>query len=147
MGADGNGLNDRPIPNLQEMQASAAAASRFLKVLANQHRLLVLCHLIEGEKSVGELEERLGLRQPHLSQQLARLRQDGLVRTRRDARTIFYDLDSAAAVEMLELLYKLFCAPGSTGAGSTRPSVHPEDGASRPLAALPSAQPGPLRRG
>jgi DNA-binding transcriptional ArsR family regulator len=106
--------DDRPIVNLEDMHASAAAASRFLKVLANQHRLLVLCQLVEGEKSVGELEQRLGLRQAHLSQQLARLRRDGLVRTRRDARTIFYDLDSTAAAQVLELLYKLFCATGST---------------------------------
>ncbi len=103
---------------ISKMTASAAIATAFLKTLANKHRLLILCQLIEGEKSVGELEHRLGLRQSHLSQQLARLRKDGLVKTRRDSRTIFYDLESREAVLTLELLYGLFCGRGRT----SRPS-------------------------
>jgi ArsR family transcriptional regulator, virulence genes transcriptional regulator len=106
---------------ISKMQASAATATGFLKTLANEHRLLILCQLVEGEKSVGELERHLRLRQPHLSQHLARLRQDGLVRTRRDSRTIFYDLRSREAAEVIDLLYKLFCGRRSaTARGASR---------------------------
>jgi len=74
------------------LRSSAGDATRFLKALANQNRLLILCHLIDGEKSVGELERAIGLRQPTLSQQLARLRSSELVRTRRDAKSIYYSI-------------------------------------------------------
>lgn len=116
--------------NLSEMETSAASASRLLKSLANEHRLLILCQLVEGEKSVGTLEEKLHLRQPHLSQLLARLRRDGLVRTRRQSRTIFYDLDSSAAVAILERLYELFCAPGGAETRSERSEAFAKKGAS-----------------
>jgi ArsR family transcriptional regulator, virulence genes transcriptional regulator len=99
--------------NLSKMRASAAAATGFLKSLANEHRLLVLCQLAQGEKSVGELQKRLGLRQAHLSQVLAHLRQSGLVRTRRESQTIYYQLDSGDAVATIELLYRLFCSSRS----------------------------------
>jgi len=95
--------------NLSKMRTSAAAATSFLKSLANEHRLLVLCRLIEGEMSVGELQRTLGLRQAHLSQVLAYLRQQGIVRTRRESQMIYYRIDSRAAVETIALLYKLFC--------------------------------------
>jgi DNA-binding transcriptional ArsR family regulator len=122
---------------VSKMQASAAAATGFLKTLANEHRLLILCQLIEGEKSVGALEQRLGLRQPHLSQHLARLRQDGLVRTRRHSRTIFYDLRSREAAEVIELLYKLFCGRrGATARGATR---RPSGRSARPRPAFAEA--------
>jgi ArsR family transcriptional regulator, virulence genes transcriptional regulator len=127
--------------NISEMEASAAAASRLLKSLANQHRLLILCQLVEGEKSVGTLEERLHLRQPHLSQLLARLRRDGLVRTRRHSRTIFYDLDSDAAAAILDLLYEFFCAPGGADARNRRPKATAKKGDVRAPAALPIAHP------
>ncbi len=104
--------------NTAKMTASAAGATALLKALANRHRLLILCHLANGEKSVGELEELLGMRQPHLSQHLARLRRDGLVATRRNSRMIHYQLKSRAAAEVVRLLYELYCA-GS--AGKARP--------------------------
>lgn len=91
------------------LRGRARAASRFLKTLANQHRLMILCHLIEGEYSVGQLEEQLGIQQAHLSQQLARLRREGLVRTRRDSRLIYYSLGSEEAREMIAALYRVFC--------------------------------------
>jgi DNA-binding transcriptional ArsR family regulator len=91
------------------LRARAQAATRFLKTLANHHRLMILCHLVEGEHAVGELEEQLGIQQAHLSQQLARLRRDGLVRTRRESRTVFYSLGSEEAREMIGTLYRLFC--------------------------------------
>jgi ArsR family transcriptional regulator, virulence genes transcriptional regulator len=92
------------------MKASAAAATALLKALANPHRLVILCHLANGEQSVGELEALLGVRQPHLSQHLARLRRDALVRTRRNSRTIYYRLNSSAAAQVLRLLYELYCS-------------------------------------
>ncbi len=94
---------------LDVMTSSATMASQFLRCIANPHRLMVLCHLTHGEASVGQLERELGIRQAHLSQQLARLRQDGLVTTRRDSRTIYYALGSEAAREVVGLIYRLFC--------------------------------------
>lgn len=94
---------------LDAMTANAIMATQFLRCIANPHRLMVLCHLTHGEASVGQLERELGIRQAHLSQQLARLRQDGLVTTRRDSRTIYYALGSNAARETVGLVYRLFC--------------------------------------
>lgn len=94
----------------QVMAANALRASDFLKAVANPHRLLILCHLAEGEMSVGELEQLLKLRQPTLSQQLARLREDALVDTRRAGKMIYYRLASNEARQVIELLYELFCS-------------------------------------
>ncbi len=96
---------------LKDMVESAEAASHFLKALANENRLHLLCLLAEGEKSVTELEAMLELRQPAVSQQLARLRADDLVSYRRDGKTIYYSLASAEARQVMGLLYDLFCAP------------------------------------
>lgn len=92
------------------MLAGATEAADFLKALGNENRLLILCHLSEGEMSVSELEAALGLRQPTLSQQLARLRSDELVDTRRDGKTIYYSLASDEVRKLLELMYNLFCS-------------------------------------
>jgi DNA-binding transcriptional ArsR family regulator len=91
------------------MIESAREASDFLKVLANEHRLLVLCHLVDGEKSVTELGQLIGIRQPTLSQHLARLRAENLVETRREAKTVYYSLASREAGLVIHLLYKMFC--------------------------------------
>ncbi len=91
------------------MMENARAASRFLKALSNENRLLLLCALSEGEKSVSELEQALGLRQPAISQQLARLRAEDLVAHRREGKSIYYSLASEEAGRMMELLYELFC--------------------------------------
>ncbi len=101
---------DSPVMNLAKMKSSAAGAASLLKGLANPHRLIVLCHLAEGEKSVGELEALLGMRQPHLSQHLARLRRNALVETRRNSRTIYYRLSSSAAAQVIRLLYDIYCS-------------------------------------
>jgi ArsR family transcriptional regulator len=82
----------------------------FLKAVANDRRLLILCHLVDGEKSVTELEALLQIRQPTLSQQLARLRTEKLVKTRRDVKHIFYSLDSDEVHLTIKLLYRLFCS-------------------------------------
>lgn len=97
-------------------------ASDFLKALANPSRLMILCLLNDRELSVGELEDRLGLRQPTLSQQLARLRDDDLVVTRRDGKQIFYSLASEEVRRMIALLDELFCsAPAATEKSGQQP--------------------------
>ncbi|MEK9672592.1 MAG: metalloregulator ArsR/SmtB family transcription factor [Rhodospirillaceae bacterium] len=95
-----------------ELYENAKKASRFLKALANDNRLIMLCALAEGEKNVGELELILGIRQPTLSQQLARLREENLVDTRRDSKQIYYRLASDEAKKVIGLLYELFCVKG-----------------------------------
>jgi DNA-binding transcriptional ArsR family regulator len=93
------------------MEAAADQASDLLKALANRHRLLIVCQLIDGERSVGELAESLGLRDSTVSQHLALLRKDGLVAARRDAQTIYYSIASEPAREVLTTLYRVFCPP------------------------------------
>lgn len=94
---------------LARMAGNARRASDFLKALAHESRLLMLCILAEGEKSVGELEQILELRQPTVSQQLARLRADGLVSTRRAGKTIYYSLASTEARAVIGAIYDVFC--------------------------------------
>lgn len=114
-------MSDKPAAiDLAAMTRNARFAARFLKALAHEQRLLILCHLVHGECSVGELEVRLGMRQAHLSQQLARLRHDGLVRTRRASRTIFYRLASDDAEAMIGVIYQRFCGRADP-ARSSRP--------------------------
>jgi len=103
------------------LHESAHQAEAFLKALANRNRLLILCHLVGGEMSVGELEDALNLRQPTLSQQLARLRDDGLVATRRESKNIFYSIANPEAEDIIGRLYELYCSPAARakrGAGS-----------------------------
>jgi DNA-binding transcriptional ArsR family regulator len=93
------------------MSIAAEKASELLKSLANRHRLLIVCQLIEGERSVGELAGFLAIRDSTVSQHLALLRKDGVVAARRDGQTIWYSISSAPAREVLEALYKVYCAP------------------------------------
>ena len=97
----------------------AAEAEAFLKALANRHRLTVLCELHKGEHSVARLQEAVGLSQSSLSQHLARLREDNLVKTRRESQTIFYSIASAKVSRMIALLYELFCAKECDGFASS----------------------------
>jgi DNA-binding transcriptional ArsR family regulator len=94
---------------LKRMVGNARRAAAFLKALAHESRLMILCILAEGEKSVSELEDILQLRQPTVSQQLARLRADGLVSTRRDGKAIYYNLASAEARIVIGSIYDVFC--------------------------------------
>ena len=91
------------------MKESAAKAAAFLKTLAHEGRLMILCHLGAGERSVGELEALLELRQAAVSQMLARLREEGLVTTRREGKTIYYSLSDGNTAQVIELLYSQFC--------------------------------------
>jgi len=95
--------------DLDRMVDNAKRASNFLKALAHESRLLILCILAEGETSVSELEQQLELRQPTVSQQLARLRADGLVSTRRDGKTVYYSLASEEARVVIGAIYDVFC--------------------------------------
>ena len=102
------------------MEDAAAAAASLLKALSNQDRLLILCNLADGEKNVSELQEILGLRQPTLSQQLSRLRYEGLVDFRRDGKSIHYRLASEEAARVIQVLYEIYCAPVSRTAARGR---------------------------
>nr|WP_097136764.1 sulfite-sensing transcriptional repressor BigR [Rhizobium subbaraonis] len=92
------------------MGARAEEVAALLKTLAHPARLMLVCTLVEGEHSVGELEERLDLHQPHLSQQLTVLRAAGVVATRRDGKQIFYSLAEAKAARLIGALHAIFCA-------------------------------------
>lgn len=98
---------------IADLQTNARRASTLLKAMSNERRLLILCHLISGEKSVGELEELVDLSQSALSQHLARLRRDKLVRTRRSAQNIYYSLNGHEAHTVMSTLHGLFCEPGA----------------------------------
>jgi ArsR family transcriptional regulator, virulence genes transcriptional regulator len=91
------------------MRRHVGDASRLLKALANEKRLQLLCLLAEGERSVGELNERLDLSQSALSQHLAVLRSDGIVSTRRRAQTIYYGLSAGPAQRVMETLHEIYC--------------------------------------
>jgi ArsR family transcriptional regulator len=91
------------------MRTAAGHVAALLRSLGNEDRLLLLCQMAEGELSVGELEARLDIRQPTLSQQLAVLRKEGLVTTRRDGKRIFYRIADANLLVLLETLYRLYC--------------------------------------
>ena len=87
----------------------AKSASSFLKAISHEGRLMILCHLVSGEKSVTELEELISARQAAVSQQLSRLRLEGLVIPRRDGKTIYYRLADDKPKQILEVIYDLFC--------------------------------------
>lgn len=95
--------------DLGRLRESAAAAGQLLKALANPDRLLLLCQLSQGERNVGELEALLGIVQPTLSQQLAVLRREGLVDTRRDGKQVYYRISSVQALALINTLYQQFC--------------------------------------
>ena len=92
-----------------DMRVAAGRACSLMKVLANPDRLMILCELSTGERRVGELEERLGIVQPTLSQQLTVLRDEQLVSTRREGKHIFYSLASTSALAVIRTLYQEFC--------------------------------------
>jgi len=96
--------------NIDALKNQARRASSLLKAMGNERRMLILCFLAEGEKSVSELEKLVGLSQSALSQHLARLRRDKLVRTRRSAQTIYYSLNGRDATSVMRTLHDLFCA-------------------------------------
>ena len=101
--------------DIDALKANAKNATGLLKTMANEWRLLILCQLAEGEKSVGILEDLIGLSQSALSQHLAILRRENLVKTRRSAQSIYYSLSRNAAESVIATLYSLFCDPETCG--------------------------------
>lgn len=101
---------------MDRMVENATNASNFLKAISHEGRLMILCHLVSGEKSVTELEDLLSARQAAVSQQLSRLRLEGLVVPRREGKAIYYRLADNRPRRVLELVYELFCAEESGGA-------------------------------
>ena len=98
-----------PDMDLKLMRKNADKAADLLKKLANKNRLLILCSLAEGEASVSELNERVSLSQSALSQHLALLREDELVKTRREAQTIYYSLTDSKALPVIQVLHDVYC--------------------------------------
>lgn len=95
--------------NAKEMAAAAGKVSDLMKMLSNKHRLMILCQLVDGEKTVGQLARLLGVRDPAMSQQLATLRREGLVRPRREAQTIYYALTRDDVRCLMTFLYDTYC--------------------------------------
>jgi len=104
-----NNLNSTEM-DLEKLRDNAGDAGQLLKALGNPDRLLLLCQLVEGEMNVGELERRLQIVQPTLSQQLGVLRREGMVDTRRDGRQIYYRISSPDALAIIKTLHELYCA-------------------------------------
>lgn len=102
---------DEPLVDKVAMREAAESACALMKVLSNPDRMLLLCELAEGERNVGELQDAVGVQQPTLSQQLAVLREENLVETRRDGKNIYYSIASPQAMAVLQVLYAQFCAP------------------------------------
>jgi ArsR family transcriptional regulator, virulence genes transcriptional regulator len=99
--------------NLEELKLNATRAEGLLKALANQARLLILCELLKGERTVTELSESVGLSMSAVSQHLAKLREEEIVATRRESQTIWYTLVSEAATKLLTALYDVYCGPAA----------------------------------
>ena len=115
-----NDLPREAVVDKDAMREAAAAACALMKVLSNPDRLMLLCELSEGERNVGELQETVGVVQPTLSQQLAVLRDEELVATRREGKNIYYSVASAQALAVLQVLYAQFCAPAGKGPRSRK---------------------------
>jgi ArsR family transcriptional regulator len=119
---DRNAVLDRhAVLDVDDMRAAAGEATALLRVLANEDRLLLLCELNQGERCVSELEERLDIHQPTLSQQLGVLRSEGLVATRREGKRIYYRVSEPRAIPVLRTLYALYCGKPGPAAGSGGP--------------------------
>jgi ArsR family transcriptional regulator, virulence genes transcriptional regulator len=95
--------------DIAELRSNAGQAAELLKAMSNENRLLILCHLGEKELSVSELNQYIDLSQSSLSQHLARLRNDGLVKTRRESQTIFYSIANQSVVRLIGFLQQEFC--------------------------------------
>ena len=102
-------MTDDQAAAMERLKEKAPEAAELLRQLANANRLLILCHIAEEERSVGQLEADLGIKQPALSQQLAELRQYGLVKTRRQSRSIFYSIADERALAVMAMLHEIFC--------------------------------------
>lgn len=114
--------------DLDGMAAAAEDASNLLRSFGNRHRLLILCQLVDGEKSVGELAQFLAIRDSTVSQHLQLLRKDGLVMPRREGQTIWYSLASAPARQLLQTLFEIYCLPERLCEDMQASTVEPRPG-------------------
>ncbi len=105
--------------NLEALQINASAAEGLLKAMANQARLMILCELLQGERTVTELHNAVRLSMSAVSQHLAKLREENIVATRRESQTIYYSLAGVAVEKMLATLHEIYCGP--TGIGKLHP--------------------------
>lgn len=96
--------------NLDQLEKNSKLVSKVLGVLANSDRLMLLCYISQGEYCVGDLEEKLDIKQPTLSQQLGVLRRNNVVKTRRDGKQIYYSLSDAKSTKIINFLHQLYCA-------------------------------------
>lgn len=110
-----------PAAEMERLKEKAPHVADLLRQLANANRLLILCQIAEGERSVGQLEADLGIKQPGLSQQLAELRQAGLVKTRRESRSIYYSIADERTRAMMAMLYEIFCGDPTAVAARAAP--------------------------
>jgi len=121
-------------PTLEQLKAKAPEAAALLRHLANPSRLILLCHIAQGERSVTDIQHDLGFKQPALSQQLADLRRSGLVQTRRESRTIYYAIKDGRARAVMAMLQQIFCddAPAARSAvAEPPPAAHASGDAAR----------------
>ena len=96
-------------PDTADMLGNAKEAAEFLKKFANRNRLMIVCALVDGERSVRDLEDTLGIRQPGLSQQLAELREAGFIVGRKEAKSVFYRLADGRVAEFITIMHRMFC--------------------------------------
>lgn len=106
--------------SLETMIAKAPEAADFMRQFSNANRLMLLCQIAREESAVSDIQEALGIKQPALSQQLAELRQAGLVKTRRESRQIYYSIADGRAEAVMGLLFELFCGAEATGSAVSR---------------------------
>ena len=97
--------------SMSEMTSNAQGAAKMMRALGHENRLLTLCHLVEGEKTVSQIEELLNAKQAAVSQQLAILRAENLVTTRREGKAVYYSLADDRSRRILEVLYRIYCGP------------------------------------
>lgn len=107
-------------PSTADLVANASEAADFIKKFAHPSRLMVVCALVDGERSVRDLEDTLGIRQPGLSQQIAELRDAGLIVGRKESKNMFYRLADGRVTEFIEQMHRMFCAPQPSGDGDTQ---------------------------
>ncbi|MEK1887525.1 MAG: metalloregulator ArsR/SmtB family transcription factor [Phyllobacterium sp.] len=129
-------MSGKPDVTLETLLEKAPEAAEFMRQFSNANRLMLLCHISEKERSVSDIQEGLGIKQPALSQQLAELRQSGLVKTRRESRTIYYSIADGRTKTVIDMLYEMFCempaTPGPDASPALRASIGSTSTSKRP---------------
>jgi DNA-binding transcriptional ArsR family regulator len=127
----------KPEVSLDTLQKKAPEAAEFMRQFGNANRLMLLCHIAAKERSVSDIQDGLGIKQPALSQQLAELRQSGLVKTRRESRQIYYSIADGRAKIIMDMLFSLFCTPDTVDTVSTSAFVMPATATPSPPRRIP----------